>query len=117
MTDLRRDVEWAPEDEVHNWRSLARAHQAQARVSLSRNKFDDAMEQFRQTEEIIARLAAADPGDLDMQVNLIRTQRELGHVSMYRMGDTKAAQRYFRKALEIQPGVPEEEARPRRLQE
>ncbi len=27
MTDLRRDVEWAPEDEERNWRSLARAHQ------------------------------------------------------------------------------------------
>ncbi len=26
MTDLRRVVEWAPEDEGHNWRSLARAH-------------------------------------------------------------------------------------------
>ena len=101
MTDLRRDVEWAPEDEGHNWRSLARAHQAQARVSLSRNQVDDAMGQFRQAEEIIARLAAADPDDLDLQVNLLRTQRELGYVSMYRVGDTEVAQRYFRKAIEI----------------
>ena len=34
MTDLRRDVDWDPKDENHNWRSLARAHQAQARVSV-----------------------------------------------------------------------------------
>ena len=101
MTDLRRDVEWDPKDEENNWRSLARAYQAQATVSLSRNKFADAMEQFRQAEEIIARLAAADPNDLDMQVNLLKTQRELGNVSMYRLGDTEGAQKYFRKAVEI----------------
>ena len=70
-------------------------------MSLSRNQFDDAMAQFRQAEEIIARLAAADPNDLDMQVNLLRTQRQLGNVSMYRLGDTEGGQRYFRKAVEI----------------
>ena len=59
------------------------------------------MEQFRQAEEIIARLAAADPDDLDMQVNLLKTQRQLGNVSMYRLGDTEGGQRYFRKAIEI----------------
>jgi eukaryotic-like serine/threonine-protein kinase len=101
MTDLRRDVEWAPEDEGHNWRSLARAHQAQARVSVSRNKVSEAVGEFRQVEEIIARLAAADPGDLNLQVNLLRTQRELGYVSMYRVGDSKMAQEYFRRAIEI----------------
>ena len=53
---------------------------------------------YQQAEEIIARLAAADPDDLDMQVNLLKTQRELGNVSMYRLGDTEGAQRYFRKA-------------------
>ena len=37
-------------------------------------------------EEIIARLAAADPADLDLQVNLLKTQRQLGNVSMYSTG-------------------------------
>jgi eukaryotic-like serine/threonine-protein kinase len=101
MTDLRRAVDWGPKDEETNWRSLAKAYQAQAVVSLSRNKFADAMEHFRQAEEIIARLAAADPNDLDMQVNLLKTQRELGNVSMYQLGDSEGGQRYFRKAVEI----------------
>jgi eukaryotic-like serine/threonine-protein kinase len=100
MTDLRRDVDWAPEDEARNWRSLARAHQSLARVSLSRNKVDDGMREFQQMEEIVARLAAAAPGDLDLQVILLRTQRELGYVSMYRVGDSELARRYFRSALE-----------------
>jgi eukaryotic-like serine/threonine-protein kinase len=100
MTDLRRDVEWAPKDEEHNWRSLAKAYQAQAKVNLGRNKVQDAMGQFRQSEEIIKRLAEANPEDLDMQVILLRTQRELGHVSMDRVGDSEAAQRYFQKALD-----------------
>ena len=94
-------MEWDPKDEENNWRSLARAYQAQATVSLSRNKFADAMEQFRQAEEIIARLAAADPNDLAKQVNLLKIQRELGNVSMDRLGDTEGGQRYLRKAVEI----------------
>ena len=99
MTNLRRDVEWGAEDEGKNWRSLARGHQALGRLSLSRNQLKIA--QFREAEDIITRLAAADPGDLDMQVNLLRTQRQLGFVSMYQVGDTETAQRYFRRAIEI----------------
>ena len=53
MTALRRAVEWAPKDEEINWKSLAKAYQAQAAVSLSRNQFADAMEQYRKVEEII----------------------------------------------------------------
>ncbi len=101
MNDVRRDVEWDPKDEDKNWRSLARAYQAQALASLSRTKFADAMEQFRQAEEIIARLAAADPNDLPKQVNLLRIQRELGSISVDRLGDTEGGQRYLRKAVEI----------------
>jgi eukaryotic-like serine/threonine-protein kinase len=100
MTDLRRDVEWAPENEGNNWRALARAHQALARVSLSRNKVEDAMREFQQMEEIVARLAAAAPDDLSLQVILLRTQRELGYVSMDRVGNSELARRYFRSALE-----------------
>ncbi len=101
MTDLRRDVEWDPKDEETNWRSLARAYQAWALVSLSRTKFAEAMEQYRQAEEIIARLAAADPNDLAKQVNLLKIQRELGSISIDRLGDTEGGQRYLRKAVEI----------------
>ncbi len=32
---------------------------------------------------------------------MLRTQRELGYVSMHRVGDSKAAQQYFCKAIEI----------------
>jgi len=101
MTDLSRDAEWDAKDEGHNWRTLARARQGLGQVNLSRNQSGDAMEQFRLAEEIIARLAAADPGDLDVQVNLVRIQRQLGYVSMHRLGDTEGAQRYFRRAIEI----------------
>ena len=68
----------------------------QARVSLSRNKIDDAMREFHQMEEIIARLIAAHPGNPRMQVNLLRIQREFGHVAMSRLGDSETAQRFFR---------------------
>jgi eukaryotic-like serine/threonine-protein kinase len=101
MTNLRRDINWAPEDEAHNWRSLARAHQAQARVSISRNKIHDAMDEFRQAEEIITRLADADPNDLDIQVNLLRTRRQMGYVSMYNLGNSDDAIRLFRSAIDI----------------
>ena len=101
MTNLRRDVKWGPEDEGRNWRSLAKAHQALGRLSLSRNQLNDVIVQYREAEEIITRLAAADPGDLDMQVNLLRSQRQLGFVNMYQVGDTEAAQRYFRRAIAI----------------
>ena len=101
MNEVRRAVGWDPKDEETIWRSLARAYQAQAIVSLSRNKFADAMEQFRQTEEIMARLAAADPNDMVKQVNLLKIQRQLGYVSVDRLGDTEGGQRYLRRAVEI----------------
>jgi serine/threonine-protein kinase len=101
MTDLRRVVEWAPEDEGRNWRSLASAHYALGRLSLSRNQVPDAMAQFRQAEQIITSRATADPEDLDLQVNWSRIERQLGDVSMNRLGDTEGAQKYLRRAIEI----------------
>ncbi len=70
-------------------------------MSLSRSKFADAMEQYRQAEEIIARIAADDPDDLQKQVNLLKIERELGSISKDRLGDTEGGQRYLRKAVEI----------------
>jgi tetratricopeptide (TPR) repeat protein len=101
MTDLRRDVDWNPDDAEHNWRSLARAHQALGQQSLSRNQVSDAMAQYREAEDIITRVIAAAPGDLDLQVNLLRTQRQMGFVLMSRLADSENAQRYFRKAIAI----------------
>ncbi len=99
MTDLRRVVNWAPEDEGNNWQSLARAHQAQARVSLLRNKVVDAMAELLQSEEIIARLLKADPGNRRLQVNWLRIEREIGHTYTYRLGEREKGQGYFRNAL------------------
>ena len=70
-------------------------------VSLSRAQFADAMEQYRKAEEIIARIAAADPNDLIKQGNLLRIERELGSISVDRLGDTEGGQKYLRKAVEI----------------
>ena len=101
MTDLRRDVEWAPQDEVRNWRSLARAHQAQGNLNLSRSQVKEALAQFRQAEEIITKLTEIEPVDLNMQVNLIRAKRQLGYVTMEQVGDTEGAQRYFHAAIQL----------------
>ncbi len=101
MTDLRREVEWGPEDEGRSWRSLASVYNALGRLSLSRNQVTDATAQFRQAEEIIAERATADPENLDLQVNWSRIQRQFGDVSMNRLGDTEGAQKYFRRAIEI----------------
>ena len=117
MTELRRVVKWAPEDEEHNWRSLARAHTTRGRLSLSRNQLPAAMAEFRQAEGIIADRATADPEDLDMQVNWVRILRQLGDVSMNRLGDTERAQKYFHRAIEISRACLAKKPDPRRLQE
>ena len=101
MDELRRDVDWAPEDEEHNWRSLARAHQAQGNLSKDRNQIPSAMAQFRQAEKINARIAAANPDSRDLQVNLIRSKRQLGYVTMEQIGDSEAAQKYLDQAIEL----------------
>jgi serine/threonine-protein kinase len=101
MTDLRRDLEGYLEDDGRSSRSLARACHARGMLSLSRNRVTDAMAQFRQAEEIIAKLATADPQNLDSQVNWIRILRQLGEVSINRLADTEGAQKYFQRAIEI----------------
>jgi eukaryotic-like serine/threonine-protein kinase len=101
MANLRREVDWAPEDEQHNWRSLARAHQAQGNLSLSRNQITQGMAQLRKAEEINDRLAAADPGNRDLQVNLIRSKRQLGYNTMDQLLDTEGSQKYHRRAVEL----------------
>ena len=101
MTYLRRDVDWAPQDEGENWRTLAKAHQTQGALYLSRNQVKEALAQFHQAEGIVTKLTVADPADHVMQVNLIKMKRLLGYVTMDQVGDTDGAQRYFNTAIEL----------------
>ncbi len=101
MTNLRRDVDWAPEDEGRNWGTLAKAHQSQGALHLSRNQVKEALAQFHQAEEIVTKLTVADPADRVMQVNLIKIKRQLGYVTMDQIGDTAGAQSYFNTAIEL----------------
>ncbi len=118
MTNLRPRRGMGPQGrERHNWRSLARAHRTRGDVSLSRNQLADAMAQFRQAEEIIAQARGgrsrgpgsagqSDPDPAPARVRLNEpTGRHGGSAEVLPQGDRD------------QPGVPGEEARPRRLQE
>ncbi len=117
MTDLRREVEWAREDEGRNWRSLARAHNSLGRVNLSRNQLTDAMAQFRQAEEIIAERSygrsrgRGHAGQLDPHPAPAWGRL---HESTWRHGGSAEV---LPQGDRDQPGVPGEEAPPTRLQE
>jgi eukaryotic-like serine/threonine-protein kinase len=95
MTELRREVEWAPKDEELNWRTLAGAHQRLGELALSQNRIDEAIAQFRELNAIVDRLLAAAPNDLGAQTRVIRSRRELGHAVLYHLGDNNAARAYF----------------------
>ena len=82
-------------------RSLARAHQAQGNLNLSRNLITEGMIELRKAEEINAQRAAANPANLDLQVNLIRSQRQLGYVTMDQLGDSQNARKYLSTAIEL----------------
>ena len=101
MTNLRDDLGWDPTAEERNWRLLARARQRLGEFYLAQSRFKEAMEQFRQMDAIIELLATAAPGDLAAQIRLGRTQRQLGFVALMKLGDTEAAQRFFRRAIAI----------------
>ena len=70
MTTIRDDIAWSPEDEQNNLRTLAHAHQRFGDLSLSLNRFTDAMQQFRLMDEIIATMARANPDDALAQFRL-----------------------------------------------
>ncbi len=101
MTNLRNDLGWDPTAEERNWRLLARARQRLGEFYLAQSRFKEAMEQFRQMDAIIELLATAVPGDLAAQIRLGRTQRQLGFIALMKLGDTEAAQRFFRRAIAI----------------
>ena len=101
MTNLRNDLGWDPTAEERNWRLLARARQRLGEFYLAQSRFKEAMEQFRQMDAIIELLATAAPGDLAAQIRLGRTQRQLGFIALMKLGDTEAAQRFFRRAIAI----------------
>jgi tetratricopeptide (TPR) repeat protein len=101
MIRLRKEIGWPPEEEDTFWRTLARAHQRFGEVSLSLNRFSDAMKQFKLMDQIIETLAKADPGDTFAQFRLARTRRQLGAVAMQKLGDSATGQSYLRQAIEI----------------
>ncbi len=101
MTNLRKDIGWDPKDEAHNWRTLARAERGLAELYLSRNQFDQAMKHLHESDEIIGRLAAAAPTDLDLQVIWLRSRRFVGFVAMNKLGHNEEAQDDFRQAIRI----------------
>ena len=87
MTSLRSVIGWAPEDEENNWRTLARARQRLGVFHLSRNRFTEALEQFRLMDEIVERLAEANPDDLMAQIRLAQSRRQIGFVTAQKLGD------------------------------
>ena len=105
MTDRRAEIGWPPEDEELNWRSVAWARQRLGELSLTRNRIAEAMRQFREADAILARQAAASPGDAAGQIYLARSQRQLGFLARDRIADAEAARRHFRRAVEIDRGL------------
>ncbi len=101
MTSLRKDIGWDPKAEDNNWRSLARAHQRLAELSLTHNRFKDAMDQLKRMDTLVETRARDNPDNLDRQIMLAKSRRQLGFIAMTRLGDTATAQSYFRQAIEI----------------
>ena len=101
MTGLRDVVGWDPKDEENNWRTLAQARQRLGDFSLSRNRFTEALTQFRLMDEIIQTLAKASPDDAMAQFRLARSRRQLGFVAAQKIGDSALGQKYLREAIEI----------------
>jgi tetratricopeptide (TPR) repeat protein len=102
MADLqKRDIRWDPEDEKNNLRSLARASQRMGEHCLSNNRIVDAMEQYRRMDALVERLASATPSDLRSQIQRARSRRQLGYVSVHRLGDTEGGRRFLLEAIEI----------------
>ena len=101
MTGLRKVIGWAPGDEENNWKSLARARQRLGDFNLQRNRFTEALEQFRLMDEILETMAKANPLDPMAQFRLARSRRQLGFVAAHKIGDSGAGQTYLRQAIEI----------------
>ncbi len=117
MTSLRKEIGWDPKDEENNWKSLARAHQRLAELSLSNYRFADALEQLKRMDALIETRAKDDPGDLMRQIRLARSRRQLGFVAMNRLGDAAACSGLHAPGDRDRSGLPGEEARQRRLQD
>jgi eukaryotic-like serine/threonine-protein kinase len=109
MTSLRKEIGWDPKAEENNWKSLARAHQRLAELSLSNNRFKDALEQLKRMDSLIETRAKDNPGDLERQIRLAKSRRQLGFIAIKHLGDAKLATDYFRQAIEIDRACLEKE--------
>jgi eukaryotic-like serine/threonine-protein kinase len=102
MDDLKkRNIVWDPKDEENNLRTLARASQRMGENCLSQNRITDAMVQYRRMDSIVERLAKANPSELKSQLQRARSRRQLGHVSVHRVGDAAGGGKFLREAIEI----------------
>ena len=77
------------------------AHQRLGELSLSLNRFVDAMKQYRLMDEIIEKMAKASPSDVLAQFRLARTRRQLGFVAVTKLGESEQGQKYLREAIKI----------------
>ena len=77
MTSLRKDIGWDPTAEDNNWRSLARAHQRLAELSLTQNRYKEAMEQLKRMDTLVETRARENPENLDRQIMLAKSRRQL----------------------------------------
>jgi eukaryotic-like serine/threonine-protein kinase len=109
MTSLRKEIGWGAQDEENNWKSLARARQRLAELSLSQNRVKDALEQFKRMDELIESRAKDDPADLSRQIRVAKIRRQRGFVALTRLGDSDLARQYFRQAIDIDRACLEEE--------
>jgi serine/threonine-protein kinase len=101
MTELRTKVGWPAENEELNWRTVARAHQRIGELRFNSNQFAEALKEFRQVDEIVARFAAAAPDSPAAQLRLVRSQRQLGFITGHKIGDFDGSRHYWRRAAEI----------------
>jgi serine/threonine protein kinase/tetratricopeptide (TPR) repeat protein len=97
----KRDVRWDWKEEERNLRSLARASQRLGELYLSENRITDAMDQYRRMDELVEQLATATPNDLTAQIRRGRSKRQLGNVTVGRLGDIEGGRKYLVQAIEI----------------
>ena len=117
MTSLRKEIGWDPQDEENNWKSLARARQRLAELSLSQNRVKDALEQFKRMDELIEARAKDDPTDLERQIRVAKIRRQRGFVALDSPGRLCARRAVLPPGHRDRSGVPGKGTRERQIQD